>query len=188
MLAEYTRWIGTEGSGGALLFAVMGGKLSEGINFNDELGRAVIVVGLPYANPSDVELQLYLSHIANTRLLRNAGFAASKTLAVDTVKIDGSVPFNSSAEWSLFTDLCIRTVNQSMGRCIRHADDYAVAILFDARYGERPDIRRRIASWMQPSIHVTRNFGECFRGVRDFFLARRRVPVAENVLCDSHRH
>ncbi|EKG04460.1 DNA repair helicase, putative [Trypanosoma cruzi] len=188
MLAEYTRWIGTEGSGGGLLFAVMGGKLSEGINFNDELGRAVIVVGLPYANPSDVELQLYLSHIANTRLLRDAGFAASKTLTVDTVTIDRSVPFNSSAEWSLFTDLCIRTVNQSMGRCIRHADDYAVAILFDARYGDRPDIRRRIASWMQPSIHLTRNFGECFRGVRDFFLARRLAPVAENVLCDSHRH
>ncbi|RNF14923.1 putative DNA repair helicase [Trypanosoma conorhini] len=178
MLAEYTRWIRTESSGGALLFAVMGGKLSEGINFNDDLGRAVIVVGLPYANPSDVELQLYLSHVANTRLLRDSAAAGSKTLALDAVRNEGSPPFTSSAEWSLFTDLCIRTVNQSMGRCIRHAADYAVVILFDARYGERPDVRRRIASWMQPSIRVAHNFGECFRGVRDFFTALQRNNVA----------
>ncbi|ESL11125.1 DNA repair helicase [Trypanosoma rangeli SC58] len=174
MLAEYAQWIRTESSGGALLFAVMGGKLSEGINFNDDLGRAVIVIGLPYANPSDVELQLYLSHIANTRLLRDSTSAGSNTPTLGAVKKEGFSLFNSSAEWGLFTDLCLRTVNQSMGRCIRHAADYAVVVLFDARYGERADIRRRIASWMQPSIRVTRNFGECFRGVRDFFTALQR--------------
>ncbi|RNF06681.1 putative DNA repair helicase [Trypanosoma rangeli] len=171
MLAEYAQWIRTESSGGALLFAVMGGKLSEGINFNDDLGRAVIVIGLPYANPSDVELQLYLGHIVNTRLLRDSTSAGSNTPTLGVVKNEGSSPFNSSAEWGLFTDLCLRTVNQSMGRCIRHAADYAVVVLFDARYGERPDIHRRIASWMQPSVRVTRTFGECFRGVRDFFKA-----------------
>ncbi|ORC93348.1 putative DNA repair helicase [Trypanosoma theileri] len=193
MLAEYAKCIHTRNSGGALLFAVMGGKLSEGINFNDNLGRGVVVVGLPYANPSDVELQLYLGHVSSTRLSStttttttssSSSSSYSYSSVVDTavgclgggVGSSGEMPpvFSSPTQWGLFTDLCMRVVNQSTGRCIRHAGDYAVVILLDARYGERADIRKRIPSWMQPSVRVTHSFGECFRGVRDFFLRRQQ--------------
>nr|CCC93535.1 putative DNA repair helicase [Trypanosoma congolense IL3000] len=176
MLEDYAAWVRSEGSSGALLLAVIGGKLSEGINFNDDLGRAVVVVGLPFANINEVELQLHLRHIASTRIGDSSltSGAPTSTASKDaTIAESGVSSCFSSTEWGLFTDLCMRAVNQSIGRCIRHAGDYAAVILMDLRYVERRDIRRRIAGWMQPSIQLANNFGECFRGVRDFFATRR---------------
>ena len=46
---------------GAMLWCVMGGKLSEGINFSDHLARGVVVVGMPFPDGRDPILQVSLN-------------------------------------------------------------------------------------------------------------------------------
>uniref|UniRef100_A0A1I7XTE6 Histone acetyltransferase type B catalytic subunit n=1 Tax=Heterorhabditis bacteriophora TaxID=37862 RepID=A0A1I7XTE6_HETBA len=91
---------------GALLCAVVGGKLSEGINFSDELGRAVIMIGLPYPNRNSTELK-------------------EKMAYMDTQMVGGGK--------QLYHSMCMHSVNQAIGRAIRHRKDFAAVFLLDSR-------------------------------------------------------
>lgn len=104
VFADYSKEIAKKGS--ALLFCVIGGKLSEGINFSDDLARTVIVCGLPFANSQSVEIQ-------------------EKMRYFDKV---GDPHFRGG---DYYENLCMKTLNQSIGRAIRHINDYATILLLD---------------------------------------------------------
>ena len=101
ILEDYAACI--RGGSGALLFSVVGGKLSEGINFSDDLARCVIMVGMPHANPHDPELCARMEYL-NRQSTAGTGDAPGR---------------------SFYENLCMKAVNQSIGRAIRHRGDYA---------------------------------------------------------------
>ena len=137
---------------GALLCAVMGGRLSEGINFADELARAVIVVGVPYAPVGDALIE---ERVKRTHAAATLGTATS----IDATRT------------RLYDDMAMKTVNQSIGRALRHRADHAAIVLCDERY-RRASLRARLPAWIRRSLDVSRDdnetFGQCLRRLADF--------------------
>jgi len=130
---------------GALLFCVFGGKLSEGINFKDELGRAVITIGLPFPNTNNLEIKLQMAHIDKMKNKYGNNFRLSSS--------------------SYYESLCFKLINQAIGRSIRHINDYAVILLIDFRYGEAKYISQ-IPKWIQKSIKTS---GSILEEITNFF-------------------
>jgi len=125
---------------GALLFAVVRGKLSEGINFSDELGRCVVMVGLPYLSRHEIEIREKMEYLDN----KGGGFKGR----------------------DYYEGACHKAINQSIGRSIRHHKDYSVIVLIDSRH--ESSIRNR-PLWMQKRTENFRAPAELVSSVRCFF-------------------
>ena len=111
-----------QAAGTAVLICVLGGKLSEGVNFADATARLAIVVGMPYPNPTDPQLQAtqqYLSSQAESPLVGDR----------------------------YYQSLCWRSINQALGRCIRHKNDWASIVLMDERFSQDAS-RTMLPSWL----------------------------------------
>ncbi|CAI5446542.1 unnamed protein product [Caenorhabditis angaria] len=128
---------------GAVLMAVVGGKMSEGINFCDELGRAVIVVGLPYPNKNSVELKERMRFLDSQ------------------IKNGGNL---------LYESLCMHAVNQAIGRAIRHRRDYASVFLFDERFKSS---KSKLSTWIGQKTQTDLSFQQVLSKTKDFFGAKK---------------
>jgi chromosome transmission fidelity protein 1 len=140
-------------SGKAILLAVVGGRLSEGINFANRMCRCVGIVGLPYPNPSDLRLQ-------------------QKMLFLDSQSGGTSTTPNTPQGLTgreYYRACCMKAVNQSVGRAIRHINDWSAILLIDHRY-QQPQIRESISSWVRPSIE-TASHPNLLAGLRQFYVS-----------------
>jgi chromosome transmission fidelity protein 1 len=149
ILTDYSTHI-AKGQGG-LLLSVVGGSLSEGINFSDDLARAVMIVGLPYPNAFSGDMIMKKKYI-ESEVLRKTG---DKRLAAETTR-------------NFYENICMRAVNQSVGRSIRHINDYSAIYLFDARY-KSSRIQSKLSNWIKDRISHSDNFTEILNSTSDFF-------------------
>ncbi|KAF1985456.1 ATP-dependent RNA helicase-like protein chl1 [Aulographum hederae CBS 113979] len=159
LLTAYTNAVTTGAGRGALLLAVIGGTLSEGINFSDSLGRGVAVVGMPFPNPHSAEWKAKIKFITEK--------AAS---SADGVSVQQA---GKDAAREYYENVCMRAVNQAIGRAIRHRGDYAAILLLDRRYaGER--IRAKLPQWIKGSLREGGGVGETRDVLRTFFKEKEK--------------
>ncbi|KAF2436023.1 putative DNA helicase [Tothia fuscella] len=161
LLTSYSAAITTSTSTrGALLLSVIGGSLSEGINFSDRLGRAVIVIGLPFPNAHTAEWKAKMEYISQK----------ASSSSGENGKPRGEAAGREAAR-EFYENATMRAVNQAVGRAIRHKDDYAVILLVDRRYGgER--IQKKLPGWIKGSLRKPDKVDGIARGLREFFATR----------------
>ncbi|CAG4917144.1 unnamed protein product [Colias eurytheme] len=126
---------------GALLLSVVGGKLSEGLNFSDDLGRCVLVLGLPYPNVKSPELKEKMNYLNQA---------------------------TPGAGSQYYENLCMKAVNQCIGRAVRHINDYATVLLVDERYSRTSTIAA-LPSFVQKSLTPNCTFGQTVSSIARFF-------------------
>ncbi|KAG2377868.1 hypothetical protein C9374_008953 [Naegleria lovaniensis] len=131
---------------GSVLSCVVGGKLSEGINFSDGYGRLVVVIGLPYPNPNDIEL------IEQQKFFEQHTQQCNKNEYLDNI--------------------CMNGVNQSIGRAIRHGKDYATVLLLDKRYQQQRLINK-LSKWIRKDIVTFHSVGNAMEAVGKFYNNKR---------------
>jgi chromosome transmission fidelity protein 1 len=78
-----------------------------------------------------------------------------------------------------YQSLCLRAVNQSVGRAIRHVNDYATIVLMDARYPRDDSIAKGLPHWLTRSTpewrHHATDLTSVARRVEDFFATKKET-------------
>lgn len=115
---------------GALLFALVRGRVSEGLDFAHKKCRAVVLIGVPFPCSKDIKV------IAKMKYLDTLNQVGEKTL--------------TGSQWYMAET--IRSINQGIGRLIRTPDDYGTVYLIDARFSSKSDIESQLASWARISM------------------------------------
>ena len=73
----------------------------------------------------------------------------------------------------LYEALCMNSVNQSIGRSIWHAGDYASILLLDKRYRQERVIKQ-LPTWIQSSYSDGNTLGDVTDSLKAFYANKKR--------------
>jgi len=131
--------------------------VSEGLDFADNNARAVITIGIPFPNVKDIQVELKRKY--------NTQYSASRGLL-------------TGSEW--YEIQAYRALNQALGRCIRHEQDWGAIVLIDERFNKSPRYINGISKWVRKRITQYNNFSAAMSSLKEFASARKREPCPAN--------
>ncbi|KAG5359767.1 DNA repair helicase RAD3 [Yarrowia sp. C11] len=107
---------------GAVMLCVARGKVSEGIDFDHQFGRTVLMIGVPFQYTESRILKARLEFLRDNYHIRENDF-----LSFDAM----------------------RHAAQCLGRVLRGKDDYGVMVLADRRFAKK---RNQLPKWINQAI------------------------------------
>ncbi|XP_029922829.1 Fanconi anemia group J protein isoform X2 [Myripristis murdjan] len=142
---------------GALLIAVCRGKVSEGLDFTDDNARAVVTIGIPFPNIKDLQVELKMRY--NDQHCKTRGLL-------------------SGHRW--YEIQAYRALNQALGRCIRHKNDWGALILVDDRFGNNPNkYITGLSKWVRQLVWHHDTFSNAMQSLVAFSQFQQRAEVAQ---------
>ncbi|KAM0928809.1 hypothetical protein ACQ4PT_002001 [Festuca glaucescens] len=154
-IEDYAAKLRDSSTSGAIFFAVCRGKVSEGLDFADRAGRAVIVTGMPFSTPTDPKVRLKREYLDKRDYLDKMATPSNKNSKVLT-----------GEEW--YVQQAARAVNQAVGRVIRHRHDYGAIIYCDERF-VWSNYQSQMSYWLKPYIKCYSKYGEIVQTLTRFF-------------------
>lgn len=130
---------------GALFLAVCRGKVSEGLDFADNNARAVITIGIPFPNVKDAQVDLKKKY--------NDVYASKRQI------VSGGAWYEMQA---------FRALNQALGRCIRHRNDFGALIIVDDRFQKYDRYVGALSKWIKKEIRHYPNFYDALSSLTEF--------------------
>ncbi|CAF0915962.1 unnamed protein product [Rotaria sp. Silwood1] len=136
-------------SKGGLLLAVCRGRASEGIDFSDNNARCVITLGIPYPNVQDEEV-CFKRNYNNEQNRRMPQI------------MNGSDWYDSQG---------YRALNQALGRCIRHKNDWGALFIVEERIVNNmsdKQFNNKISLWIKQRLSISRKYDDTMNALEKF--------------------
>uniref|UniRef100_A0A2H8TS50 DNA 5'-3' helicase n=1 Tax=Melanaphis sacchari TaxID=742174 RepID=A0A2H8TS50_9HEMI len=151
LMAKYYAAVrGDEGGPrGALFLAVYRGKISEGLDFSDNNARAVVAVGIPFPNYKEESVKHKKDY--NNKHHKNKGLLPG---------------------WEWYQIQAYRALNQALGRCIRHKNDWGAILLVDSRY-EQPKNQTGLSKWIRGRVENNGSWSTIMTKLKNFVETRQ---------------
>ncbi|XP_058062041.1 LOW QUALITY PROTEIN: regulator of telomere elongation helicase 1 homolog [Anopheles bellator] len=154
---EYYAKINDPETKGAIFMAVCRGKVSEGLDFSDNNGRAVMITGLPFPPLMDARVVLKKQYLNVNRTRENEMITGDEWYSLEAA----------------------RAVNQAIGRVIRHRHDFGAILLCDSRF-QNSYQQMQLSSWIRGHLNAATSgggFGVVIGELARFFRAATISPA-----------